>query len=312
MRHTRRVYRRDAQRRRMIAAVIVVAAAGAVSLAAFEAFGESHPAPRVQASEQRGSRASVPVRAARKHRALVRRRPGTEPVPILMYHVIAAPFADSPYPGLYMPPAEFSAQMNALAAAGYHAVTLDQVRRYWQRGTPLPRKPIVLSFDNGYRSQYTQALPILQRHGWVGVENLQLAGLPPSQGGLSAREVRALLSAHWELDTQGFNHADLITLGAADLHHEVAESRKQLEREYHVPVNWFCYPSGHYNATVVAAVTAAGYVGATTVVFGWAHHDEDPYELPRLRVLGGTSPAELLAMVAAARDDGPPGSSYPP
>ena len=236
---------------------------------------------------------------------------GHESVPILMYHVINPPPVGAKFPGLYVSPEEFSAQMRALADAGFHAVTMDQMRANWTRGTPLPKgKPIVLSFDNGYQSQYTQALPVLRRLGWVGVENMQLTGLPPSQGGLSDAQIRGLVAAGWELDTQGISHADLITLGPAALHEQVAVARAQVQRRYHVPVNWFCYPSGHYDATVVAAVKAAGYVGSTTVVPGWASPSDDPYRLPRLRVLGGTSPESLLAELAAIRSNPAPPESY--
>jgi peptidoglycan/xylan/chitin deacetylase (PgdA/CDA1 family) len=232
-------------------------------------------------------------------------------VPILMYHVIAAPPAGAPFPGLYVTPSEFAAQMQALKSAGWSAVTLDQVEAYWREGVPLgPGKPIVLSFDNGYQSQYTQALPVLRRLGWVGDENIQLTGLPPSQGGLSQTQVRGLLSAGWELDTQGFSHADLITLDSQELRYQVAGARAVLQERYHIPVNWFCYPSGHYDATVIAAVRAAGYSGSTTVVPGWAHRQDDPFRLHRLRVLGGTSAEELLALIAGIREDPPAPDSY--
>jgi peptidoglycan/xylan/chitin deacetylase (PgdA/CDA1 family) len=201
--------------------------------------------------------------------------------------------------------------MQALKNAGWHAVTLDQVKAYWMKGVPLGAgKPIVLSFDNGYQSQYTQALPVLRRLGWVGDENIQLTGLPPSQGGLSQAQIRGLLSAGWELDTQGFSHADLIALDSQQLHYQVAVSRQVLQARYHVPVNWFCYPSGHYDATVIAAVKDAGYAGSTTVVPGWAHPGDDPYRLHRLRVLGGTTPEGLVALIAGIRDDAPAPASY--
>jgi peptidoglycan/xylan/chitin deacetylase (PgdA/CDA1 family) len=77
-----------------------------------------------------------------------------------------------------------------------------------------------------------------------------------------------------------------------------------------VPVNWFCYPSGHYDATVVAAVAAAGYEGSTTVIPGWAHPGDDPYRMHRLRVLGGTSASQLLALIDGVRDDPPAPASY--
>jgi peptidoglycan/xylan/chitin deacetylase (PgdA/CDA1 family) len=237
--------------------------------------------------------------------------PGVEPVPILMYHVIATAPAGAPFPGLYVPPEEFAAQMRALKRAGWHAVTLNQVEAYWRNGAPLGvGKPIVISFDNGYQSQYTQALPVLRRLGWVGDENIQLTGLPPAQGGLSQTQVHGLLAAGWELDTQGFSHADLITLDAQALRYQVAVARTVVRQRYHVPVNWFCYPSGHYDATVLAAVKAAGYTGSTTVVPGWAHPRDDPFRLHRLRVLGGTSPEALLAQIADIRDDPPAPPSY--
>jgi peptidoglycan/xylan/chitin deacetylase (PgdA/CDA1 family) len=237
--------------------------------------------------------------------------PGHRSVPILMYHVIAPPPSGAPFPGLYVPPREFSEQMHALKDAGWHAVTPDAVEAYWRRGIPLgPGKPIVLSFDNGYESQYTQALPVLRRLGWVGDENIQLTGLPPSQGGIGPREVGELVKAGWELDTQGFSHADLVTLDAAQLHYQVAVSRTVLQHRFHVPVNWFCYPSGHYDATVIAAVRAAGYTGSTTVVPGWAGPGDDPFRLPRLLVLGGTGAAQLLSLLGAIRSNPPAPASY--
>jgi peptidoglycan/xylan/chitin deacetylase (PgdA/CDA1 family) len=303
--------RRAVQRRRRATLALVLLAAVATAVIVLSASGSSN-GPR-QATLTDGSGATKGARTSSGSPASASGTgvPGKRPVPILMYHVIAAPPAGAPFPGLYVPPEEFAAQMQALKDAGWHAVTMDQMKAYWTRGVPLgPGKPIVLSFDNGYNSQYTQALPVLRRLGWVGVENLQLSGLPPSQGGLGAQQVKGLLAAGWELDTQGFSHADLIVLSAESLHYQVATARTVLQRRYHVPVNWFCYPSGHYDATVIAAVRAAGYAGSTTVVPGWAHPGDDPYRLHRLRVLGGTGPEQLLSNLAGIRGEPPAPSSY--
>ena len=289
----------------------------AVVIVANRSGGASKPAARqarstnLSAPTRLGHGARPPATTGTASASSGTGRPGTGSVPILMYHVIAAPPPGAPFPGLYVTPSEFAAQMRALKSAGWHAVTLDQVEDYWREGVPLGSgKPIVLSFDNGYQSQYTQALPVLRRLGWVGDENIQLTGLPPSQGGLGGEEIRGLLAAGWELDTQGFSHADLITLDAEELHYQVAVARTVLQQRYHVPVNWFCYPSGHYNATVIAAVKNAGYDGSTTVVPGWAHPQDDPYRLHRLRVLGGTTPEELLTLIGDIRADPPAPPSY--
>ena len=312
--HNRREAHRRAVRRRRQAVGLLALALVAVAIVVVTGLS-SGSGPAGQSGPTSSASAGAPAHAKGGTRAAgagaATGRPGGKPVPILMYHVIAAPPPGAPFPGLYVAPSEFAAQMQALKAAGWHAVTLDQVAAYWRRGAPLgPGKPIVLSFDNGYQSQYTQALPVLQRLGWVGDENIQLTGLPPSQGGLGQGQIRGLLSAGWELDTQGNSHADLITLDGEQLRYQVAGTRAVLQQRYRVPVNWFCYPSGHYDATVIDAVKAAGYRGSTTVVPGWAHPRDDPYRLHRLRVLGGTTPAELLALIADIRNDPSAPPSY--
>jgi peptidoglycan/xylan/chitin deacetylase (PgdA/CDA1 family) len=295
-------------RRRRVAAVVVIAFVAVVAAAIVVAAGGGSPAVGAKAKVVRHVTVSRCAGPPRVGSGGTRAR---EAVPILMYHVILPAPAGAPYPGLYVTPSLFAAQMQALAAAGYHAVTMNEMWDNWHRGSPLPAgKPIVISFDNGYESQYREALPVLRRLGWVGVENLQLSGLPPSQGGLSERQVRALVCDGWELDTQGYSHADLATATPSELHLQVAVARARIQALYHVHADWFCYPSGQYDAAVIAAVRAAGFRGSTTVIPGWASPTEDPYRLPRLRVLAGTSPETLLSEIQAIRDSPPPGPSY--
>jgi peptidoglycan/xylan/chitin deacetylase (PgdA/CDA1 family) len=294
------------RRRRRLAGGTLVAIVAAIAAAVASGSGDGGRRGVTAATtttSTHGSRTQIVVRNGPR---------GTESVPILIYHVILAAPANAPFPGLYVTATLFAAQMHALAAAGYHAVTMNEMWDNWRFGRPLPAgKPIVISFDNGYATQYTAAFPVLQSLGWRGVENLQLSGLPPSQGGLSRHQVRLLVHAGWELDTQGYDHADLIALTPAALHFQVAVARASIRARYHVSAEWFCYPSGHYNATVIAAVRGAGFRGSTTVVQGWASPTENSFALPRLEVLGGTSPASLLALIAGAREDPRPGPSYP-
>ncbi len=300
--------RRARARRRLTVLTAVVAVVGLV--VALTSGGPPRARAGVRAIASRG-RADHRPHPSGGLRAVATGLPGHATVPILMYHVINPPIRRAPYPGLYVSRPEFAAQMQALKKAGWHAITLNQLGANWSRGLSLgPGRPIVLTFDNGYQSQYTNALPVLRRLGWVGVENLQLSGLPPSQGGLSTSQIRGLLSAGWELDTQGMSHADLVTLGAAQLRYQVDVARELLRRRYGVPVNWFAYPSGHYDPAVISAVRAAGFEGSTTVVSGWASRLDDPYRLPRLRVLGGTTAAELLSQIAATDHSPLPPPTY--
>jgi peptidoglycan/xylan/chitin deacetylase (PgdA/CDA1 family) len=214
-------------------------------------------------------------------------KPHTGPVPILEYHVLGAAPADAPYPELYVTRPDFHQQMDWLEEHGYKAVTLEMVERAWYDGGTLPAKPVVLSFDDGYRPQFTYALPELRRHGWPGVLNLKAEG-----SDLYTSNVEAMIDAGWELAAHTIHHQDLTTLGAAELQEEVAGSREILRREYGVPVADFCYPAGQFDETVIAAVKAAGYTAATTEIPGEASR-ETPYELARFEILGSSGVSGL-------------------
>jgi peptidoglycan/xylan/chitin deacetylase (PgdA/CDA1 family) len=221
-----------------------------------------------------------------------------QPVPILMYHVITAPPAGTPYPELWVPWSRFKAQMRALRARGYRGVTLGQVFEHWRRGLVLPRKPIVLSFDDGYLSHWSHAARTLRALGWPGVLDLEVKNLGLA-GGLSRRQVRELVGAGWEVAAHSITHPDLTTVGPASLRREVAGSRTLLRRALRVPVDFFCYPAGRYDAPVEAEVRAAGYLGATTTQPGLASPAADRFALPRIRVNGTDTAAEVLARLAA-------------
>lgn len=226
------------------------------------------------------------------------------PVPILMYHVVSDPFPDSPYPDLYVPKAEFADQMRALKDAGYTAVTLQEAWDSWHADGPLPAKPVVVSFDDGYHSHLANALPVLRALGWPGVLNLELKNIR-SDYGLTAPQVRQLIDAGWELDSHTIDHPDLTTVDAATLQHEVADSRTELKHRFGVPVNFFCYPAGRYDDAAIAAVRAAGYLAATTTEPGLAQPGEaDRFTLHRVRVNNGVSGSTLVAQLAGLGADG--------
>ncbi len=206
--------------------------------------------------------------------------PYSGPVPILEYHVLGAAPSDAPYPELYVSRPDFHREMAWLDAHGYQAVTLEEVEDAWRHRGTLPSKPVVISFDDGYRPQFTYALPELRKHGWPGVLNLKAEG-----SDLYDSNVEAMIDAGWELAAHTIHHLDLTALDATQLKEEVAGSRAILRREYDVPVANFCYPAGRFDDTVVAAVEAAGYSGATTEIPGYASR-EAPYELDRFEILG--------------------------
>lgn len=219
--------------------------------------------------------------------------PHTGPVPILEYHVLGEAPASAAYPELYVERPDFRHQLEWLDAHGYQAVTLEQVQEAWYEGGTLPPKPVVISFDDGYRPQFTFALPQLRKHGWAGVLNLKAEG-----SDLYESNVKAMIAAGWELASHTIHHSDLTQIGAEQLEEELVDSKRLLEDEYGVPVKNFCYPAGRFDATVIAAVEKAGYVGATTEIPGYAESGK-PYELARFEILGSTGVSGLEADLAS-------------
>ena len=220
--------------------------------------------------------------------------PHDDPVPILMYHETAPPPAGTPYPDLWVSPADFTGQMNWLAKHGYTAITEQQLFNYWDKGYALPKKPVVASFDDGYEQQYKYAAPVLAAHHWPGVLNLEWNNVSAARTGFTAKMVRSMIAAGWEIDSHTISHPDLTTLGAQQLKFELEKSKARIKRKYGVPADFFCYPAGKYDATVIDAVKAAGYKGATTELPGVARRG-NPYELQRIRIDGSDGVAGFAA-----------------
>lgn len=289
--------------RRRIAALLVLTAALAVVVAlvvTVASGGDDDPA-------KARSGAATATTGTTARRAAVSPTAGRDmgspgpprPVPILMYHVTTDPPADAPFPDLYVSASEFADQMQALHAAGYVAVTQQEVWDAWHRGGPLPARAVVVSIDDGYHSNYVNARPVLKRLGWPAVLNLKVGNLSEPEYGLTGGQVRALIADGWEIDSHTIDHPDLTTVDDATLTREIAQSRAELRRRFGVPVNFFCYPAGRFDARVIAAVERAGYLAATTVNPGLAQPEEGArFQLNRVRVNSGVAGSTLVGQLA--------------
>jgi peptidoglycan/xylan/chitin deacetylase (PgdA/CDA1 family) len=219
-------------------------------------------------------------------------------VPVLMYHVIAPAPPGAKYAGLWVSPKALQAQVDALAKAGYTAVTLDAVVNGWEGKPTLPPKPVVLTFDDGYLSQGKDAGAILAARGWPGVLYLAWHNLG-TPGGITRSRIKRMVSDGWEIGAHTINHTDLTTLDAAGLRREVGGSRDLIRKAFGVPVNSFCYPAGRFDPAVEDAVREAGFTSATTELPGRATPAQDRFALSRIRVDASDSAASVLAKVDA-------------
>lgn len=237
-------------------------------------------APKPAATAATGATAAVTPQSTERVSG-----PHDRPVPILMYHVIKAPPLGTPYPELWVKPADFKRQMAWLAENGFTGITMAQLFKYWDQGFKLPAKPVVISFDDGYPSHAKHARPVLAAHHWPGVLFLETGNVGNPESGFTVAMVRELIAAGWEIDSHTITHPDLTTLDDAELRRELVGSRTKIKRMFGQPAQFFAYPAGKYDAGVVAAVKAAGYKAAVTEIEGIATPDK-PFELDRVRVDG--------------------------
>lgn len=211
-------------------------------------------------------------------------------VPILMYHYIRT----NPVVGdglgfnLSVRPDDFKAQMDWLDANGYHPIDLTDLRAYLQNERPLPSKPIVLTFDDGYEDMYTAAYPVLKEHHFKAVSYV-ISGFVGSSHNVSRDQIIEMDHNGIEIAAHTFSHMDLTKLSPDRLRFEIQQSKRDLEDITGHPILDFCYPAGKFNANVVQAAEAAGFQSATTTQGGFVHSFGDRMTWTRVRVSGGES-----------------------
>jgi len=218
-------------------------------------------------------------------------------VPILTWHSVG-PAGDEYTVG----EAAFAAQLDALRNAGFHAVTFHEWLEHQDRGAPLPDKPVLLTFDDGYQDALTAALPALRARGmratfflvsgWIGVDDAhRAAGGEPGRAYLTWAEVRALAAAGMEIGSHGKTHRRLPDLTREEALQELTSSKRELEARLAMPVEVFAYPYNASRRGLRALVRQSGYRAA---VSGTDHGGSDRYELYRKGVQRGTAPEELF------------------
>jgi peptidoglycan/xylan/chitin deacetylase (PgdA/CDA1 family) len=184
-------------------------------------------------------------------------------VPVLCYHQIRDPTAaDSAGARTYIvSPSALAAQMGALDRAGYTPVTGDQLVAHLARGAPLPRRPVLLTFDDSSAGQYENALPILRRHHFVATFFVMTVVLG-KPGWLTRGQVRALDRAGMTIAAHTWDHKEVPKYTAADFPVELVSPRRELEKLVGHKVRLFAYPDGAWSPDGFGALRAAGYVAA--------------------------------------------------
>ena len=225
-------------------------------------------------------------------------------VPILMYHRIAVLNGDEPSVtvGLTVDPGEFQLQMAWLHDQGYTTITQLQLYNALMEGAPLPDKPIMLTFDDGYRGIATVAAPMMSQFGFFGTAYIITDRIAQNRKAaptwLTWPQLRILEQRGWDIGSHTVAHTELPNMSPEAALKTLRQSRFTLERRLGHPVQWFCYPAGSVDAKSVEAVKQAGYVLATTTKSGVTLSARDPLQLERIRISNTTGVRGLAAALS--------------
>ncbi len=228
-------------------------------------------APRPQPTE---TAVTIPAFAGRR----------TIRMPILAYHYVDFfPVAGAWGDKLTVKTAAFIAEMDYLARAGFHTVTLEDVYRALNGPGRLPAKPIAITFDDGGSDDYTVAFPVLRSHHFVATFFVPTAFVG-TKGHATWSQLADMSRAGMAIESHTVRHHDLTTLSDGELLRELADSRAAIKQRLGFDSRILAYPGGRYDWRVIEAARAAGYVASVTVHAGSQISLRNAYEWPRIGI----------------------------
>ncbi|HEY9664077.1 MAG TPA: polysaccharide deacetylase family protein, partial [Allocoleopsis sp.] len=186
-------------------------------------------------------------------------------VPVIMYHDILPEkqvFFD-------VTPEELAADFQLIQEKGLTPITLDQLVEHLATGKPLPEKPILLTFDDGYQGHYTYVYPLLKQYNYPAVFAIypKKVGTNYGRSSLTWEQLREMAANPLvTIASHSVTHpSDLREFPDRSLRYEVVESKRILETELGITIKHFVYPEGKYDERVENWVRLAGYSSALTM-----------------------------------------------
>ncbi|TBL70120.1 polysaccharide deacetylase family protein [Paenibacillus thalictri] len=189
-------------------------------------------------------------------------------------------------------PELFTEQMNYLAENGYTTLTLKHFSDIWLGEAEMPKKPVLLTFDDGYADNHEYAMPLLKKLGFHATLFMS-PGTTDDGYFLSWEQVKEMHEAGWDIQPHGMTHPYLTSLSKSDQAYEILEAKKQIEDQLGTTADIFCYPYGAYNAKTLAILKENGFRFAFTIEQGKTKTNQDPLKLKRIFV-NGEEPTKTL------------------
>jgi peptidoglycan/xylan/chitin deacetylase (PgdA/CDA1 family) len=215
-------------------------------------------------------------------------RDGYQVVPVLCYHR----FAPRCQSALCIPEEAFSAHLDYLRTNGYRSISLGELAEFLAYNRALPRKAVVITIDDGYRSTFEIAFPLLKRYGFTATLFIYSDFVGSSSLAMTWDHIRQMQAEGFEIGSHSLSHADLTLRRPEEdeaafrrrITDEVVRSKAILDRELQQETQFFAYPYSKHDPFVLALV-AAHYRLGLTVERGANPFFADPLRLKRTQVL---------------------------
>ncbi len=230
-------------------------------------------------------------------------------VPVLMYHSISD-HASPKFKQFVVSPKLFAEHMAYLHQHKYTPITVSQfASALTQRGDKLPKRPVVLTFDDGFADFYTEALPVLKHYGFTATLYTATAFINGTSRWLQHEGEAARPMLTWEqlgeihasgIDCGGHSHShpQLDIIPPAEAYGEIIQCKRHLEEHLNQEISSFAYPFGYYTTTLQRQVQAAGYTSACAVKFAMSSEKTDPFAIERLIVRPDTTLDALASLLS--------------
>ncbi|MCI7266662.1 MAG: polysaccharide deacetylase family protein [Veillonellaceae bacterium] len=198
---------------------------------------------------------------------------------VLNYHKIA-----NEHKSLSVTLDDFEQHMKWLQEYGFTCITPGQLYDFVANGADLPEKPVLITFDDGYKDNYTNAFPIMKKYGMKGTIFVVTGFLGVYDNYLTWDQAKELLEAGFSIESHTYSHKSMTEASDEDITKELVKSRQTIKEKLGIDSDFMAYPTGSYNLHIAELVKEAGYKGAFTIKYDNVSRDSNVYALERVPV----------------------------
>lgn len=211
-------------------------------------------------------------------------------IPILCYHDVTPNNPNNN--GLLISPEKFKEQLQYLKDNNYTPITLDELYDYLRNNKEIPEKPVVITFDDGYKGNYEYAYPILKEFKFPATMFV-ISNYVGGSDFMTTEQIKEMSNNGIQIESHTSKHDDLSKLNETEQIETLKNAKTSLEKIIEKPVNFVAYPFGRHNPNTRIAAEKAGYKLGFNLNGNFADRKDNNFNMDRIYVNGNDSLKEF-------------------